>query len=304
VDFVSKALLNIGHEVVPVALSLNLEQAIVTLKKLRPAVVFNLVESIAGVEKFMHFAPTLLDHLKLQYTGGNAHALYITTNKLYAKEILCSADLPTPCWFSMRDTTNNNVSFDPPYIIKPVCEDASVGVDEQSIVYNRKAINDVLRDRSTRFGECFAEAYIPGREFNLSVLANSTGPEVLPPAEIRFVDFPKDKPQIVGYTAKWDEESFEYQHTVRSFDYPPEDRYLLTKLSDIALRCWQTFELRGYARVDFRVDDCGNIWILEINVNPCISPDSGFVAATQQAGLSFEQVVTRILHDSLKSQII
>ena len=128
-------------------------------------------------------------------------------------------------------------------------------------------------------GECFAEAYIDGREFNLSLLASKAGPQVLPPAEIRFEDYPEGKTRIVGYRAKWHESSFEYLHTVRSFEFPPEDDELLSRLKDLAVRCWSLFDLRGYARVDFRVDRDGRPWVLEVNVNPCLSPDAGFFAA-------------------------
>lgn len=249
------------------------------------------------MEKFIHFAPTLLEHLNIPYTGGSAHTLYLTTNKLLTKELMRSTNLPTPPWLTQDNITSGQFNLKPPCIIKPVCDDASIGIDENSIVNNIQQLEKNLKNRSARFGECFAEAYIPGREFNLSILANSGAPEVLPAAEIRFVDFPESKPKIVGYQAKWDENSFEYKNTIRSFQFDSNDQPLLKQLTEMALRCWEVFKLHGYARVDFRVDAQNNIWILEINSNPCISPDSGFIAATRQAALTFEQVVVRILAD-------
>jgi len=139
----------------------------------------------------------------------------------------------------------------------------------------------------------FAEGYVEGREFNLSLLAG----EVLPPAEIRFEGFPAGQPKMVDYRAKWDEESAEYRHTVRSFAFSPADAPLLEELAAIARRCWQAFGLRGYARVDFRVDPRGHPWVLEVNTNPCISPDGGFVAAASRAGLDLPALVGRILAD-------
>ncbi|MBU0743281.1 D-alanine--D-alanine ligase, partial [bacterium] len=141
----------------------------------------------------------------------------------------------------------------------------------------------------------FAEAYVEGREFNLSLLDGPDGPRVLPPAELHFVDYPPGKPRIVGYTAKWDETSFEYGHTVRSFDLADGDGPLATRLADLALACWRLFDLRGWARVDFRVDADGAPWILEANANPCLSPDAGFQAAVTRAGLDFDAAVARIL---------
>ena len=120
---------------------------------------------------------------------------------------------------------------------------------------------------------------------------------MLPPAEIVFDGYPPGKPRIVGYRAKWDAESFEYRHTVRSFEFERRDAPLVDSLRSLALRCWELFGLRGYARVDFRVDAAGRPWILEVNANPCLSPDAGFAAAAARAGLSFERVVERIVGD-------
>jgi len=121
---------------------------------------------------------------------------------------------------------------------------------------------------------------------------------MLPPAEMRFIDYPPGKWKVVGYRAKWDESSFESLHTQRSFEFPKSERPLLQNLMDIARRCWHLFGLRGYARVDFRVDERNQPWVLEINANPCLSPDAGFVAAASQSGLSYRQVVERIVQDA------
>ncbi len=301
VNYVADTLKNLQHEPVAVPVTLNLSQVIDTLRKLQPGLVFNLVESIAGSEKFLHFAPALLDYLKIPYTGNGTHALYLTTNKIFTKQKLQSANLPTPSWQTLNEVIANGISFHPPYMLKPVSDDASVGINSDSVVYSADNLVEILKQNSARYGECFVEAYILGREFNLSLLANDSQPEVLPPAEIRFINFPEDQPHIVDYKAKWEVESFEYRNTVRSFDFEFADKPLLAKLSAMAFHCWKVFGLRGYARVDFRVDDQNNIWILEINANPCISPDSGFAAATQKARITFEQVVTRIIRDSLKN---
>jgi len=300
VKYVAATLKNLRHKSVAVPVTLNLSQVIDTLRKLQPELVFNLVESIAGSEKLLHFAPALLDYLKIPYTGNGTHPLYLTTNKIFTKQKLQSANLPTPPWQTLDEVIAKGISFQPPYMLKPVSDDASVGINSDSVVYSADNLIEILKQNSARYGECFVEAYIAGREFNLSLLANDSQPEVLPPAEIRFINFPADRPQIVDYKAKWEEESFEYRNTVRSFDFEHADKPILKQLSTLALQCWEVFELRGYARVDFRVDNYNDIWILEINANPCISPDSGFVAATQQAGIEFEQVVARIIQDVKK----
>jgi D-alanine-D-alanine ligase len=122
----------------------------------------------------------------------------------------------------------------------------------------------------------------------------------LPPAEIEFINFATGKPRIVGHDAKWNESTMEYINTPRRFDFPLADRALLDELEALARRCWAAFDLHGYARVDFRVDNDGQPWILEVNANPCLSPDAGFAAALQQADLSFTDAVERIIADALR----
>ncbi len=119
----------------------------------------------------------------------------------------------------------------------------------------------------------------------------------LPVAEIDFVDFPQDKPKIVGYKAKWDESSFEYTNTVRTFETLTEDGSLKEELESIAKQCWYLFDLKGYARVDFRVNNKGEIFVLEINANPCIASNSGFIAAVKEAGISFIELFDKIMCD-------
>jgi D-alanine-D-alanine ligase len=118
--------------------------------------------------------------------------------------------------------------------------------------------------------------------------------QVLPPAEIDFVGFPAGRPRIVDYEAKWSGHSFAYLNTPRRFDFPPSDAPLLDRLSALAHEAWSLFGVTGYARVDFRVDAAGEPWLLELNVNPCLTPDAGFVAAAERAGLGYDALIAAI----------
>jgi D-alanine-D-alanine ligase len=115
-----------------------------------------------------------------------------------------------------------------------------------------------------------------------------------------FSTFPNGKPHIIGHRAKWHETSFEYHHTPRSFRFPEKDRPLIEHMKRLALICRRLFGLRGYVRIDFRVDDAGQPWILEINTNPCLSPDAGFAAAVQEAGMEYDDAIGRIVQSALK----
>jgi D-alanine-D-alanine ligase len=151
-----------------------------------------------------------------------------------------------------------------------------------------------LLEREAATGRCyFAEEFIDGREFNLSLIG--PGPRVLPPAEIDFSTFPRGMERIVGHAAKCDHTSFEYDNTERLFDFPASDQSLLQRISELAVECWQLFELSGYARVDFRVDSAQQPWILEINTNPCTLPDAGFATALEHAGIAYHEGIQAIL---------
>lgn len=296
---VARSLAEQGYKPTIIAVSADFSRLIDHLNILQPDFAFNLVESILGQGRLIHMAPSILDYLKIPYTGARTEAIFMTSQKLMAKRFLQMSGMDTPSWISADEPRAN--PFTPGlYVIKSVWEHASVGLEEDSVVsvQNERKLHRIMKSKREYLGgACFAEAFIAGREFNLSLLAGPEGPEVLPPAEIRFDDYPPGKLHVVGYRAKWDEASFEYQHTPRTFEFPAEDGPLLKKLMDLALDCWQLFDLKGYARVDFRVDQEGRPWILEINTNPCLSPEAGFHAAAKRAGLGFNGVIERIIAD-------
>jgi D-alanine-D-alanine ligase len=185
------------------------------------------------------------------------------------------------------------------WIIKGVWEQGSRDMDDDAVFTGDIGeVRQRLCQRVLHTGRpAFAEQFVEGREFNLAMLTGPDGVELLPPGEIDFSAFPSEKPRIVGYSAKWKEDSFEYHNTPQRFDFPDADRPLLNHLRDLARQCWKLFDLRGWARVDFRVDQIGRPWILEVNANPCLSPDAGFVAALQKAGITFDEAIRRILQE-------
>ncbi len=293
-----------GYATSRLPFTLDLRAVRAELEARRPDVAFNFVEAVDGKGRLLHLSAALLDAMGIPYTGASAEALLLTTHKLLAKRVLRLAGLPTPDW---RDARGRSSGGEPPsgcFVVKPVAEDASVGFDEDAVVHvdGSEAIDRLLAERAEQIGrEVFAERYVEGREFNLSVLAGPDGPEVLPVAEIQFVDYAPERPRVVGYRAKWDAKSFEFHHTPRTFEFPAADAPLLDELRRLSLACWELFDLRGYVRVDFRVDAAGRPWILEVNANPCLSPDAGFAAAARQGGLSGADVVRRILADAFQA---
>lgn len=296
---VQTALIELGHETHSLEVSDPLDGTPAELRLLAPDVVFNLVESVRGSGRWIHLAPEMLENMNLPFTGGPSRAILETTNKLMAKNRLRQAGLPTPEWVTLNHASAD-ITAETKYIVKSTWEHASFGMDDEAILTVRD-VAELRRELEARTramgGEWFAEEFIDGREFNLSLLGNATGPDVLPPAEIVFPEFGPDMARIVGYRAKWVADSFEYSHTPRTFDLTDRDDDLVNHLTDLAKKCWALFELRGWARVDFRVDQNNRPFILEINANPCLADDAGYIAAARQAGLDYPHVVDRILKD-------
>lgn len=273
----------------------NIEDLQAQLQVFRPVFVVNLVETILGSGRLVHIGPAFFEHFQIPYTGCQSGAIYATSDKILAKILMNDAGIPT-AEFLTYDSLKKRTEINPgPWIVKSVWEHASFGLDEnEKLLFENR--DELLKrfEKEKNPEHFFAERYIHGREFNLSIIGGKTDPEVFPPAEIRFT-YPDGKPRIVGYKAKWDEASFEYINTNRSFEFTGKDQALLEKLEHICHQCWEVFGLSGYARVDFRVDEAGNIFVLEINANPCISVDSGFVAAATRAGLSQKELIGRIV---------
>jgi D-alanine-D-alanine ligase len=286
---IASALATLGYETVTLPVGLDLGALQRSLRELAPHAVFNLVESLEGQGRLLHLVPALLESLGLPFTGCSSNALATTTHKVAAKELLRQADIATPAVLGQS-------GGDGPWIVKSVFEHASLGLDDSSVVRDAAAAARILEARRAEFGgEWFAERYVAGRELNVAIIAAPSGPRVLPVAELEFEAYPKDKPAIVGYAAKWDVDSFEYRHTVRSFEVEPD---LATRAERLALACWDLFALGGYARVDYRVDASGFLFVLEINANPCLSPDAGFAAALEQAGIGFDEAIGWLVADA------
>lgn len=272
------------------------------LRAAAPCVVFNLVETVFGTGRWSYLAPALLERLGLACTGSSAGVIFLTTHKIAAKLAMRRLGIPTPPWAT--GTRTDQFRAGERYIVKALYEDASVGIGPNSVVRFSDAgqLAPYLGSRLEETGrEHFAEQYIDGREFSIALLGDGGEPQILAPAEMRFRGYEeKNRPRIVDYRAKWETGSFEYTNTFSVHRFAPEDGALIAEMRAISLACWARLGLRGYARVDFRVDPSGRPWVLEINCNPCITPGgSGFLAAAAESGLGFDEVVRRIVAEAL-----
>lgn len=306
---ISEILKRLNIETYDVAFNESVGEVERNLFRIKPDFVFNLVETLNGTDSLIYLAAALYEMMKIPYTGCSAISLAMLASKIRQKQMLRQAGLPTADYFC--DETEVDLSGSPlfsggPWIVKSDSEHASVGMSSDSVVQTVAEAKRIIEQKRVVFGgKWFAECFIDGREFNLSLLPIENGRlRVLPPTEICFVSFPKNKPKIVDYAAKWDTESEVYLATQRIFEFAPDDKSLILKLEKICHQCWQLFGLGGAARIDFRIDPNGNPWILEINANPCLSSDAGFMVAAKKAELSALDVIKKLIPSTILTKVL
>jgi len=260
-------------------------------------VVFNLGEGLEGRLFEEVRIAWVLESMGYRFTGNDAEALGRSTNKVRAKLALAERGVPTPAWLAFQHPNQVDESVAGclpfPAIVKPVAEDASQGIGPDAVVYNLRG----LRERVAYVVETYrqvalAEAFVVGREFNVSLWGDPV--KVLPLSEIDFSRFSDPYARIVSFSAKWEEESFEYRN-MPVLCPAPVDRELGTRITRTARQAWAAMGCRGYARVDMRVSPDGTPYVVEVNCNPDLSPDAGFFTASRTAGYSYEDMVGAIV---------
>jgi D-alanine-D-alanine ligase len=306
VQAVETALADGPYAVTRLPCTLDFTRLDAALAEEQPDVVVNLVEALGATDRLATLVPLLLDARGIRYTGAGSAGFLRCADKVAAKMRLRRAGLPTPDWHvaGMDVGASGQATVEGCFILKARYEHASLGMDDSAVVTvdGSAELERVLAERSGQHAVAmFAERFIAGREFNLALIERAatcesgSGVEVLPVAEIDFSAYPVGKPRIVGHAAKWAAGSFEYDATPRRFEFADEDVPLLAELVRLAEDTWQLFGLRGYARVDFRVDEVSRPWILEVNPNPCLAPDAGFAAALAAGGSDLGTALRRLL---------
>ncbi len=299
-ESVIKALNELGHETQSYDLDEKLFQNLLTDKK-KIDLIFNL-----GDEGFFDNAalephvPAMLDLIGIPYTGGNHFTLSITLHKHITKILLSAAGIKTPgfqVFNKINEKTNPNLTF--PLIVKPLKEDGSIGIKDDSIVKNEQDLKIRVEYVLKQYKQpALAEEFIDGREFNVGIIGD-TKKEVLPVSEISFEGMPKNKPKIVSYNAKWDEKSVEYKNTNRICPAKISDE-LKKQLETIAIKAGETVGARDYFRVDFRVNQKNVPYVLEINQNPDISEDAGLAAMAKAKGYEYKILIDKILKSAIE----
>lgn len=294
VNLVTKSLKELKYSVKSFEFDMNIEKVVKNIGKIKPDIIFNLVESVYNKGEFAYLPTSILSFLNIPFTGSPLIPMFNCSNKLLTKKELDRIRVLTPNYFTLNELYK--LKADRKYILKPVWEEGSLDIDEKCVFDGSdiEYINSISKKNKDYY---FVEEFIEGRELNVSIIATDKGPRVLPLAEMIF-NYPDNKPKILGYKSKWEEDSFEYKNTNRTFDID-DDYRIRPEIEEICKDCWNELGLKGYVRIDFRLDGINKPYVIDINLNPCISEDSGFYAACIEDGYTYTQMIENILRDAL-----
>jgi D-alanine-D-alanine ligase len=293
IEAVETALLDWASEVVRVPVS-NDGRWVERLRRGKFDLVFNLCEGIDGEAIHEARVISVLELLGLPFTGSGSWTTALTLRKNVVNGVLDRAGLPVPRWAHIRRGDEiSSVGF--PAICKPVAEDASVGIEQRSVVRSMRALNARVQDMFDGWDEVLVQRFIDGREVNVGIV----GDELMPIAEIDFADMPKGLWHIVSYRSKWETGSDE---DLGAKPNCPADlpEALSKELTQIARTAWKIVGGEGYGRCDFRIDQSGRPWLLEVNANPDISPGAGLARMAGVATMNYSQLIRRICDHALK----
>lgn len=300
---VAAALSDALHQAGVIAERLPVERDLLALgaalQRKRPELVINLCESLAADSRGEMAVPCLLDFLGIPYSGSSALSLGLALHKHKAKELLVARGVPTPR-FVLVESLGELVTVDLPFplIVKPSREDASCGIEFDSVVRNRselgKAVARVLR---TFHQPALIEQYIEGREIYVPLLGNHAR-RALPLSEIHFGPLFQERPRIISYAAKWSFESPEFKDSPSGPCSLPEATEALVVRT--AMAAFAALECRDYGRVDVRLTADGTPYVIDINPNCDLHPEAGFAKAAASAGINYGDLALHLVELALE----
>jgi D-alanine-D-alanine ligase len=299
IEAVENAVRSLGHECVVMAVRDEIFQVIHWLKEYQPDIVFNLCESVYGNSCWEMNIPALLDLFRMPYTGSSPLTLGLCQDKGKVKDILQSQDILTPRYKIFERVVGAVRGSLFPVIVKPLHEDGSLGISRESVVFDDESLAKQIQYVVEQYQQpALVEEFVEGRELNVGLMETNGKLGVLPISEIDYSEFPEGIPKICGYEAKWVTESPEYQKSKPICPAPLE--WVVKKgVEHIAIRVFKLFGCRDYARVDVRIGRDGRIYVLEVNPNPDISPQSGMARALKAQGITYTGFVANLIERAL-----
>ncbi len=269
-------------------------RTIAKIEDVNPDFVFNLCESLYERSQTEMYVAGMLELLRIPYTGNPPFALGLALNKMKCKQIFDSVGIPTPSSIVVPVGEKPNVeNLNPPFIVKPVREDGSAGITKDSVVESQSDVEKLVEIIHKEYTQpAVVEEFIEGREFTVAVVGNP--PRVLGIGEVNFSHIPKKEPKIISYKTKWDAE-----HPLDTVFPADIDTYLKNKIEKHSLKAFQTLGCRDYVRIDVRVSENRRVYVLEVNTNPVVSPESGFEDAAKSSGIEYADFLRELVENTL-----
>jgi len=293
---VARTLRRLGHRVSALGVHGDVKRLITGLSRRKPELVFNLMEMF-GDNVFGDIPVTgLLELLRLRYTGSGPGELYLSQDKGLTKKLLAFEDILYPRYavFSRQAAFETGGNLRMPLFVKPLRSDASIGIGGKSLVHDAVALMERVAVIHKELDDsALAEEYIEGREFYVGVLGNGQ-PKALPPVEVDFTGFPEGVPKVMDSKAKWDERSKEYKGTKSVIANLPDE--LRARLQKVAVDAYRALRVRDYGRVDLRLTDTGEIYVLEVNASCYLEKSGEFAMAAAASGLDYPRLIERIVN--------
>jgi D-alanine-D-alanine ligase len=291
---VAKALRKNKHQVSILAVKDDLNKLVRGLQRRKPELVFNLLEEFGTSPVGNLGVCGVLEILGLKYTGCTASEYYLGQDKALAKRLLAFEGILFPKFAVFDQDKGFETSGDlrMPLFVKPVAMDSSIGIDAKSLVRDSTQLMERVAAIHKIGDAALVEEYVEGREFYVGVLGNHDA-EALPPIELDFSGMPADSDNIYTSKAKWDRKSPEYKGVQPKIAELPDE--LDAKLRRVSLDAYRALRVRDYGRVDLRVADTGEIYVLEVNASCYLEQDDEYAMAAKAAGLDYPALIQKIV---------
>ena len=298
---IARTLRRLRHTVTVVPLAHDLLGFQRKLRRLEPDVVFNLYDDVVHGALYDMRLAALVRMMGFPITGCPALALGLTRYKYMTCSLLVGAGIPIPPNTAILETASDvdKHKWQFPIIVQPSQEHAGVGLDRKSVLESKKALRLKVREIVQTYHQpALAQRFLGGREFNVSVIGGNRL-RVLPLAEVDYTALPDEIPPIMSYAAKWLDNSVEYKCTkvICPAEVEPE---LADRIRDVALRAFRAVGGRGYGRVDMRLDEENDPYVLEVNCNPCLDEGIGLARSAEREGIPFPKLLQMILRFALE----
>jgi D-alanine-D-alanine ligase len=292
-----------GHEVQTLPVHDDLGEIRRLATEWKPHIAFNLLEGFDDVVIFDQNVVSHLELLKLAYTGCNPRGLLLARDKSLSKKLLAYHRIAVPEFdvFKIGRPIRRPKRLQFPLIVKSLTQEASIGISQASVVDNDEKLKERVAFIHESIGTAaIVEQYIEGRELYVGILGNQAL-QALPVWELFFTNMPEGAKRIATDRVKW---SVKYQKKYGIDSGPAKDLpdEVAAKIQHVCKRAFRALELSGYARIDLRLDDAGNVWVLEANPNPQIARGEDFAASAEKIGLGYEAVLQRIINLGLRWQ--